>query len=180
MFPDVLGFKTAAIAGLVSLAVGFAGGAYSGYRWQAGIVANLKLADERAENASLAKIAAIGKQLAAANSKNGAHDVVAQTKLVNHYITLTKEVPYYVTVTQDNASGCISYGFVRVLVAGQRGVAASALALPAGVTDDSCTGYTLSTLASALSPGFLAANQNAQQLNDLIHSINENDTIAPH
>lgn len=178
MFPDVLGIKSAAIAAVISLALGFGGGAYCGYRWQAGVVANIKLADERAKNAAVTDAFDRGKKLAAANDKNGANDVIVQTKLVNHYITLTKEVPYYVTQTQDSASGCISVGFVRVLVAGQRDVEPETLVLPAGVTDDTCTGYKLSTLAADLRPGFLASNQNAQQLNDLIASDKENDSIV--
>lgn len=172
------GIQTYLIAGGLALALGFAGGAYSGYRWETGVVANLKLADEKAKDAAATDAFKRGQKLAVANSKNGANDMTIQTKIVDHYITLTRKVPIYVTPTQDAAAGCISYGFIRVLVASQRDVEPETLTLPAGITDDACTGYTLSTLAAALRAGFLAANQNAQQLNDLIASVRENDSIG--
>lgn len=172
------GIQTYLIAGAIALALGFAGGAYSGYRWESGVVANIKLVDERAKNAAATDAFRRGQKIAAANDKNGANEMTVQTKIVDHYITLTRKVPIYVTPTQDAHAGCISYGFIRVLVAGQRDVDPETLILPAGVADDSCTGYSLTTLAAALRAGFLTANQNAAQLNDLIQSVRENDSIG--
>lgn len=174
--PDVLGIKSALIAGAVSLVVGLGAGAYAGYRWEHGAVLSLQLADVKAQAAALGRSFQMQQVIAKANDKNGAHDVVEQTKIVDHYITVTREIPTYVHDSIACPGG--TYGFVRVLVAAERGIAAATLPLPAGVTVDTCSPLEPSGLAADLAADLAAARGNAQQLDDLEASVRENEALA--
>jgi hypothetical protein len=65
-------------------------------------------------------------------------------------------------------SGCVTFGLVRVLDAAVHGVIADSLALPAGKSDDACTGIDAATLARSVVDNYGTAKLNAEQLNALI------------
>ena len=64
--------------------------------------------------------------------------------------------------------GCVTYGLVRVLDGAVHGVIADSLALPAGKSDDACTGIDAATLANSVVQNYGTAKLNAEQLNALI------------
>lgn len=171
------GFQGILIAAGIALAVGLAGGAYAGYRWELGTYETRVAADATAQSAAEAIAFKKGQDLAAANQKAGTDDAAAQQVIVDHYHTITKEVPVYVTPAQD-AHACVTYGFVRVLYAAERGIDPATIPIASGQSDDACTDYDLSALATDLAADFQAANANAQQLTDLEAAVVTNDAIG--
>lgn len=137
--------------------------------------AKLELADKTAQVAAVSAAAAQQKQLDVAATTAAVADAQAQAALVTRAAALTQEIPAHVTPAQDQAAaapgarpGCVSYGLVRLLDAATLGVPAASLALPAGESDDACAPVEPSALASSVAANYGVAEQNAQQLNDLI------------
>jgi hypothetical protein len=138
----------------------------------------LELADKTAQLAAASAAAAKQKALDDSGIHAAAADAQAQGLIVTRTVALTKEIPSDVTLTQDQAAvapgarpGCVSYGLVRVLDAAVLGVPAGSLALPAGKSDDDCSPVEPSALAASVAGNYGAAEQNAQQLNDLIATV---------
>lgn len=166
-----------AIAALVCSVLLFTIGFYSGFRWEESAVLKLQnavlAANAKAEAAHSAKQAAVVKVA----TKDSASEGQAQDKIVTVTRTIIQKVPEYVTIYQDqhaaaaDGPGCVTYGFVRLLYGAERGVDPARLALPAGQSDDACTGYGLSDLAAALASDYGTARQNSEQLNGLIADV---------
>ena len=165
------------IAGAVAALCIAAGGFYAGYHWESVTVAKLELAQAQAAQKAQATALTETKQITVNNNAAGAHDAQAQQQIVTRTVTITREVPKYVHDQIGCPSGA-TYGFVRVLVAAERGVDPASLDLPAGVTDDTCSPDEQSNLAAQIVADFGAANANAQQLNDLIAAVKVNDAVA--
>lgn len=140
-------------------------------------IANLKLGAATAATAAATKSADEGKQIAADNYAAGLKDGNAQTVIQTVTKTIIQKVPQYVTQKQD-AVGCVTFGFIRVLVSAERGVDPAALTFTAGESDGACAPYELSALAADLANDFGAANGNAQQLNDLEAAVMANATTV--
>lgn len=129
-------------------------------------------ADDKAALEAQTKIAQLTRQQTDLANAASQHDVEVQTRIVNHTITLTKEIPHYVSLAP---TPCISYGLVRVLDAAVLQADPDALPLPAGATDDTCSPITAADLAQSVVSNYAAAQANAQQLNDLETSIRSED-----
>lgn len=162
----------AAVFGLGALAL-VSGGAYVGYRWEAGTVATLKMqaAQERAEAVQEAKQSDDAQAKVALNAAIA--EAQAQTRIITNTVTITKEVPKYVTVHQD-AIVCIPVGLARVLRAAAAGSDPSAVVLAPGQSDDACSDLTASEVAGWFSEYAGASVGNAEQLNALEAEVVKN------
>lgn len=69
---------------------------------------------------------------------------------------------------KTNPTGCVTYGFVRVLDGAVHGVLAERLALPAGKSDDACTNLNAADVARSVVDNYNTAEANRQQLDALI------------
>jgi hypothetical protein len=182
--PDVLGLRTAAIAGGVALLVGTAAGAYVGYRWELGAYNGLKLADAQALTVATQKVAAKQRRIDALNQSDAIDQAYFRGRMDAQTVNLVLGVPTNVTVAQDAAAaaadraGCITFGFVRVLSAAERGVPAESLNLPRGESVDTCTALEPSLLATAIAQDLAAGASNGHQLDALIAAVKRNNEIA--
>jgi len=161
-------------SGVAALAL-VGGTVYVTHHWDSASYEKLVAAQATAQAKAVTAQATKQKALDTTGTAAAASDAQAQVKIVDHYITVTKEVPTYVDKKQDLAAvapgaapGCISYGLVRLLDAAVLGVDPSTLALPAGQSDDACSPVEPSALAEGIAGNYSVAEQNAQQLNDLI------------
>lgn len=129
-------------------------------------------------NAHVAADAAVVKaaedHVAAAEKVQAARDTTAavtqaqvQERIVYRTTTIIKRIPDHVTPAQD-ASGCVTYGLVRVLDAAALGADPGDLELPAGKSDDACAPVKASALAASIVENYGVGQQNAEQLNALI------------
>jgi hypothetical protein len=166
----------------LALALGFAvlmsaGTGWVVYRVEHAAYLALQLKDAKALTAAVAAAAAKARGITAANWQAS----LAESESQNHIVVVTKrilqEVPAYVTPAQD-AVGCITFGFVRVLNAAANGVDPASLSLPAGESDDTCTGLAVSAVAATLADAYGTSRQNSEQLDSLIASIRHNDAIS--
>lgn len=102
--------------------------------------------------------------------QNALKEAKAQTIIQTQIQTVIKEVPKYVKVDDI---GCITYGLVRVLDAAAIDADPGELPIPAGKSNDSCTGLTTVDLASHVAGNYGIARANAQQLNDLEQTVRD-------
>lgn len=185
MFKSLLSLATGAlggiqgylIAGALALVIGGAGGAYAAHRWDAGTIANLKLADAVAAKTAISTALATAGKVAAANQKAAAAEGQTQERIVTLTNTIIRKVPVYVTPQQD-AVACVTFGFVRLLYSAERGLDPASLVIPAGQSDDACTALKLSDLAAGLASDYGTSRQNSEQLNALETAIAANDATA--
>lgn len=153
------------IAGGLAFILGASGGAWAGYRWEAGTVAALKL--EQAQDAALAADKARKAQVLvdALSASAAAWEEKAQAKIQVQTVTITKEIPRYVH-DQVSCPG-LTVGLARVLRAASDGVDPGGLSDPAGQPDDACSDITPSEVAGWFTSYAGAARANAQQLTAL-------------
>ena len=97
---------------------------------------------------------------------NAAKDAATQQALAAHATVVTKEIPVYVTTHQD-ATGCVTWGMLRVHDAAATGVDPASLQPPGGQSDDACSAVKPSAFAAAVAGNYAVALANAAQLNDL-------------
>lgn len=142
-----------ALIGLVALAVVFGVKA----EWDHGQAAIKQVASIRSTSAVQVKAVAKVDHAAAKT------DTAAQVKIVTRTRTLLKKVNVYVPVSDP----CVPWGVVRVHDASVLGVDPSSLQLPAGATDATCSDVSPSAFVATVVTNYGAAEQNAQQLNDL-------------
>jgi hypothetical protein len=182
--PNMLGLKVAAIAGVVAWAVGTAGGAYAGYRWELGAYQTHLTADAQAMSKAVKKAADDQRRIDLLNQGDATEQAYFRGRMDAQTVNLVLGVPANVTVSQDEAAaaadrvGCVSLGFVRLLVAGERGVPAESLQLPSGQSVDACTAYEPSALAAAVAQDLASGAGNSHQLDALIAAVKRNDAIA--
>jgi hypothetical protein len=165
-------------SGIVALVLA-AGSGWVVHKVDAGTIAaakaetqQLRLDDAQALVAGMKAAAAKQAALDKITHDADVAEAAKQKQIVTRTVTLTKEVPVYVTAQQD-ASTCVSYGLIRVLVAAARGVDPATLALPAGELNESCTGLPISAVAATLGEVYGVAEQNAEQLNALEDAISK-------
>lgn len=116
--------------------------------------------------ASTSKVAAIAVKKADVTAT--AVDTAAQVKIVTRTRTLLQKVNVYVPVSTP----CVPWGVVRLHDAAVLGVDPSTLQLPAGQSNDSCSGVAASSLVAVVVANYGAAQQNAKQLDDLEADLN--------
>lgn len=181
--PTAQGLAAKALCVVVAAAALLAVGAYGGYRYEKSAVEALKLADARA--LAMATLDAADKQHAVDTSGQAAAVTQAylKGKLDGTIINFKTEAPANVTITQDKEAaaadrgGCVTYGFYRMLAAGERGRAAASLPLPAGATPDACTGEQPSDVAAKASADLADGYGNGQQLDALIAELTRQEAI---
>lgn len=173
--PSLTAIKLA-VAGIALLGA-LGGGFYAGYRWELGAYEQRVASDALAVQKVQAAAMTLTRTIDAHNTTAAVKDAQVQQQIVTKTVTLTREVPVYVHDKIACPSG-VTVGFIRVLVAAERGVDPASLSLPAGVTDDTCAADAQSDLAAQIVADFGAANANAQQLNDLIAAVKANDATA--
>lgn len=103
-------------------------------------------------------------------------DELAQVKIVTRTRTLLQKVPVYVTTSTP----CIPWSVLRLHDAAVLGVDPSALPLPAGQSPNACSDVSTSAFVDTIIANYRAAQQNAQQLDDLIADANAREkAVAP-
>lgn len=131
------------------------------HEWDLGQAARKQVA--QIVHVSKVQTAAVAKVDKAAASD----DAKGQTRIVTRIRTLTKKVPVYVSAAPSPPVGCITWGMLRLHDAAVLGVDPSTLPLPAGATDAACAPTSPAAFMAAVVGNYGAAEQNAQQLNDL-------------
>jgi hypothetical protein len=180
--PQTLAAK--ALIALVGVAIVAGAGAYAGYRFELGAYEKLVAADAKAMTVAVQAAAAKQTKIDSANQADAVAQAYLRGKLDAVSVNFKLEAPANVTVTQDQQAatavhaGCITYGFVRMLTAGERGIPADSLPIPSGESPDACTAYEPSALATALAQDLAAGFGNGQQLDSLIAAVKRNDAIA--
>ena len=171
------GVQTYLIVGALSglLSAGVSG--YVVYRVELSTINGLKAS--AAVSAQKATIVALDKQksLDAATQAAAIAEAASQVKVETVTRVITKEIPAHVTPQQDSHE-CVTFGFVRVLYAAERGADPDSLALPASESDDACTAIKLSDLAASLATDYGVSLENSEQLNALIANVKQTDAIS--
>lgn len=180
--PSLQAIKLAAI-GVAALAIA-AGGFYAGYRWELGAYEARVAADAQALTKATQKAATKQHAIDLGNQDDAVAQAYFDGKMAGTKIQLKLEAPANVTFTQDNQAaasdhaGCITFGFVRLLAAGERGIAPNSLDYPGGESADTCSALEPSELAAALAQDLAAGTSDAHQLDSLIAAVKRNDGIA--
>lgn len=180
--PQTLAAK--ALIALVGVAIVASAGAYAGYRFELGRYESLVAADAKAMTKAVQIAADKQSRIDSANQADAVAQAYLRGKLDAVSVNFTQEAPANVTIHQDQQAaaavhaGCVTYGFVRMLYAGEHGVPADSLPIPGGQSPDACTAYEPSALATALAQDLAAGFANSQQLDSLIAAVKRNDAIA--
>lgn len=156
--------QTYVVLGLLVLA-GAAGWFINGAIWEAKWQKHLR-ADERAVAAAVQAAREDERKQLKLQSQSGDTQAKVQRKEAEAARTIIEKVPYYVRETVTVS--CVSYGLVRVLDAAALGLDPAELRLPAGKSDDACTGLTPADLARSVASNYAAARADAAQLDGLI------------
>jgi hypothetical protein len=159
-FSSVGGLLTmlAVIAGLT----GF--GAFEMHKIDEGKYQTFVAAQAKAQAAAEEKAAATQKQVDDTALAAAGMETAAQTALTTNLHEELANVPIVKTV----AINCVPYGFVRVLDAAASGRALAGLALPAGKSDDACAPFDWNAVARSIVSNYFTARANAEQLNQLV------------
>lgn len=153
------------IAGAASLLIGMGSGGYIAWEMQAGTIATMKAADAKQEATNVTIAANTQKKLDTNALAAAQADAAKQAAIAATTRGQIEKVTVYVTKTQD-AHNCVTWGLVRVYDSAALGADAASLAIPAGVTDDTCSPIVSSVLAQGIVRNFgqyhaLAANHDA-------------------
>lgn len=176
--PYMIYLKIAAAVGLVAV------GAYGGYRFELGRYNALVAADAKAMTVAVKVAADKQHRIDLGNQGDAVAQAYLSGKLDAVVLQINLGAPSNVTIAQDAAAasadraGCITFGFVRLLVAGERIVSPDSLDYPGGQSADACTALKPSELATAVAADLAAGQGNAGQLNSLIAAVKRNDAIA--
>ncbi len=146
-----------------------AGVGWTVHRIDASVLSDLKASDAKARaDAIQAASQALQKQDKAAMDAAIA-EAQAQVKIVNHTVTLTKEIPVYVQDT--SACSTPSVNLIRLLNAAATGADLTNIPTPAGQSSDPCSGLSWRSFASDIADDYGNGRANAEQLNALIASV---------
>lgn len=124
----------------------------------------LELSYAKAQEAAEAAARAEQKRLDDIATAAARSEAAAQAALAETARRQLNEVKANVKATANS----LRLGFIRLLVAGSRGVAVDSLALPAGKSVNSRQGYTDADVATAVLGSLGACRANSEQLNALI------------
>lgn len=143
-------------------------GAYGMRKVDNGRYAMLEASYAKAQGAAVEQAQQQQKRLDDIGRHAAEQETIEQQKLVEALQDQLVEVQSHVkTISCPGAT----YGFVRVLVAEIRGVAANSLPIPAGKSDGACSPTSPARLASDLIRLIYTAKANAAQLNALEDAI---------
>lgn len=176
-------FKAYLIVGGVALAIGLGSGAYAGYRWELGEYNALKLADADALLVATKNAADRQHRLDLSGQSAAVDEAYFRGHLDATIITLKTGAPANVTILQDQQAaaadhaGCLTYGFERMLVAGERGVTPDSLPLPPGQSVDACTADEPSDLAARLAQDLATGFGNSEQLDAVLGELKKQTAI---
>lgn len=159
--PSVIGMKIAGALALLFVTAGAS--SYVTHRVDTAKLEALELRYSQAQTKAVEE----AKSLQAAQDKVSLDAAVAEAQAQQKIVTVTQTITQEVTRHVTDHVACVSYGLVRVLDAAALGVDPDTLALPAGKSDDACTGITNSALAERIATDFGIARANAEQLNAL-------------
>lgn len=138
-------------------------GFYAGRRWDAGTIADLKLADAKFTKDQVA----LQAKNDAAQSEISLSDATWAQKTFDdqhlHFVTITKEIHDHVTPIQDIRT-CVTVGLARSLRAEADGSDIDALQNAPGQSDDDCSDVTASEVAGWFKAYAEAAIHNSTQL----------------
>jgi hypothetical protein len=172
--PQTLAAKALAI-GIATLVV-FAGGAYTGYRWELDAYERVIAADAIAQTKAVEKARSKEHMIAANNQAAAVAAAQAQQRIVTQTVTITKEIPHYVHDTVSCPG--LTVGLARILRAAADGTDPASLSLASGQSDDTCSDVTASEVAGWFTGYAQASRANTQQLTDLIAAVKANDKEA--
>jgi hypothetical protein len=157
---------TGGIWGYIAAAVIAAGlSGYAVHRWDASTIAEMKLASEQKEMASVTEAV---RQQAIADKITHDQDVknaIANTPIRTNTVTVIQKVPTYVT-KQDDAHCILNNGFVRLLDAAGLGVRPEDLPGHASEPVGADSGISLSEAAALLSQNLGEAAELRQRLSN--------------
>lgn len=179
--PESLAAK--ALCALVGAMILVGGGAYAGYRFELGRYEHLVAANAIAQTKAVELARQQERKIAAGNQMDAVAQAYFKGKMDAQTINLVLGVPANVTISQDNSAavavsaGCVTYGFYRVLIAGERSEPAESFSIPSGESVDSCTAVKPSDLAAAVAQDLAAGAGNGHQLDSLIAAVKRNDAI---
>lgn len=182
--PNIFGLKGMLIGCAVSVVLGTAAGGWLGYRVEHSRYVELQLADAKATTRAVEQALDKQRRIDAGNQADAVAQAYFKGKMDAQTVNLVLGVPANVTFRQDNSAavavsaGCITYGFIRVLTAGERGVPAESLDYPSGESADTCTAIKPSDLAAAVAQDLAAGTANGHQLDSLIAAVRRNDATA--
>lgn len=169
----MFGLKGIAIAVAVAGLVGFAGGWKLQSDISAGKIHKLELdykeAELRAVNQAREDQRRLDEIALDAAKRQAATQAALTVKAKRQLAEVSKHV-------KNRPNNCVTIGFIRVLDAAVHGAIASSLALPAGVSDDSCAPVDAVTLARSIVDNYNTANANAAQLNALTEVLRQMKT----
>jgi hypothetical protein len=167
------GIQTYLIVGASVAVVAGSAGTYAGYRWEAGKVAEIKLADAQAQSRAVQVASDARSRQDAVTLASAVNEAKAQAALQTHVITITKEIPRYVTVHAD-AVTCIPLGLVRLLDATVLQADPASLELAPGQSNDACSPVSATQLAASVIANYGTAIANAEQMTALQAWVIEN------
>lgn len=179
--PESLAAK--ALCALVGAMILVGGGAYAGYRFELGRYEHLVAANAIAQTKAVELARQQERKIAAGNQMDAVAQAYFKGKMDAQTVNLVLGVPANVTISQDNSAavavsaGCVTYGFYRVLIAGERSEPAESFSIPSGESVDSCTAIKPSELAASVAQDLVAGAGNGHQLDSLIAAVKRNDAI---
>lgn len=148
-------------AGVAVLAIA-AGGFYAGFRWEKGTYEELVAAQAKLQTAAVQAAATDQKRRDDITLSATIAAAQGQTVIVDHYHTITKEIPSHV----PDSPVCVPFGLVRVLNAAA-GPAAYPVPGAESASDESCAPVSWRSLAADITADYQAGTQNSRQLSDL-------------
>jgi hypothetical protein len=156
------------IVGLIAFGVGATSGMIVVHKLDLSKYQKLELSYKEAQIKALEAAREEQKKLDNIALDAAKREAATQAALTARAKQQLSEVSRYVKNTPNN---CITYGLVRVLDAAVRSGDASSLALPAGKSNDSCSGIDSVTLARSIIDNYNTANANKEQLNSLVGTL---------
>jgi len=163
------GLMTSLIGAALLAAASFGGGFYLEHRLAASTIAEMKLADAKAQEAAIEAVTATTKAQDKAALDAAVAEAQAQIKVVTVTHTITKEIPAHVPAT--SACSTPTFGLIRVLNAAATGTSIGDQPAPAGELDDACAPLSWDQFAAALADDYGIGHQNSEQLNALQASV---------
>lgn len=165
----------AAAAGLAGVLAAFGAG-YIVHKVDESVIANIKLAGERAEVIAIHKALAIRTEQDNINQQAAVSQALEQGKLEGQ----RQALPERIVVHVQDKSRCITYGLVRVLDGAAKGGSDPAVSVAPGKPDDACAPVTWRSFAADLADDYVTSYENAGQLNALEANVKALHGAAAH
>lgn len=170
------GIQTYLIVGAVTLALGLAGGAYGGYRWELGTYEKQVAYDAQAQT----KAVELAQKMDTADAQVAQDDAVAEQARIDKATLTTTTIQTEITRYVHDKISCPgpTVGLARLLYAAASRQDPAALTLAAGQSDDACSDVSATEVAGWFTSYADTAGKNADQLNALIADVQASHAIA--